>query len=387
MKAIILAAGRGTRMRPFTTTVAKPMIPLFHTPVMELLVELLARHNVRQIMVNTSYLAPGIEGYFRDGAHFGVEMAYSFEGRKSADQFIDEPLGSAGALRKIQTHSGFFDETFMVMCGDAVIDLDLSALLDFHRRQGATVTVALKEVPADQVSNYGIAVLDEHQRITSFQEKPAAHEAKSLLANTGIYIFEPSVIDLIPPVGAYDIGSQLFPRLVESGAGMYGVALPFQWLDIGKLPDYYQVMRQALCGEVHGVQLPGHSIRPGIHCGLNVSIDLEACEIHPPVYIGGSSTIEPGCRIIGPALIGPGCIIESGALVEESMIFDYTRIGALASIRNMIVSGDYCVDSTGLVIDLQEAKLDGVITDARTNLDLEPNTSRELLELLADWGA
>ncbi len=384
MKAIILAAGRGTRMRPLTATIAKPMMPIFHTPVMQSLVELLAKHDVRQIMVNTSYLADDIERFFRDGARFGVKMAYSFEGHMSQNQLVDEPLGSAGAMKKIQMHSGFFDETFVVMCGDALINLDLTAMLDFHRRQGAAVTVALKEVPADQVSNYGIAVLDDRQRITSFQEKPAAHEAKSTLANTGIYIFEPWVIDLIPPDCACDIGGQLFPQLVEANAAICGVALPFQWLDIGKLPDYYQVMRQALCGEIEGIRLPGEPVREGINCGLNVSVDLDACDIQPPVYFGGSCTIEPGCTIIGPAMIGPGCVVESGAHIEESMIFDYTRIGSRASIRNMIVCGDYCVDSTGMVIDLQEAKLAGVIADARTLPDALPSAQRELLELLAE---
>ncbi|HVQ40011.1 MAG TPA: nucleotidyltransferase family protein, partial [Pyrinomonadaceae bacterium] len=137
MKAIILAAGKGTRLRPLTYSVPKPMIPVLDKPVMEFLVELLALHGVNQIVVNTSYRAPDIEDYFRDGARFGVEMGYSFEGHIENGIIVDEPVGSAGAIKKIQEHSGFFDEPFVVLCGDAIVDIDLTSLMKVHQERKA----------------------------------------------------------------------------------------------------------------------------------------------------------------------------------------------------------------------------------------------------------
>jgi len=189
MKALILAAGRGTRVRPLTDTLPKPMIPIINKPVMEFLVEHLRRFGVRQIMVNTSYMAPQIENHFGDGRRFGVQMAYSFEGREQDGKLLDEPIGSAGAIKKIHDHSGFFDETFLVLCGDAIIDLDLDELLQFHRQKKALATLALREVPLEEVSHYGVVVRDNEGKVTEFQEKPAQAQARSRMINTGIYIF------------------------------------------------------------------------------------------------------------------------------------------------------------------------------------------------------
>ncbi len=385
MKAIILAAGKGARVRPLTNSLPKPMIPILNKPVMELLVDLLALHEVRKIMVNTSYLPTAIENYFRHGDRFGVEMAYSFEGRLENGHLLDEPVGSAGAIRRIQDHSGFFDETFVVLCGDAVIDLDLTALLRFHREKKATVTIALAEVPRDQVSNYGVVVMDQDSRITEFQEKPPVESARSTTANIGIYIFEPEVIDHIPSGVAYDIGGELFPKLVAEGRALCGATLPFQWLDIGKLSDYHRVAGMALRGEVHRVLIPGTQIAEGVWVGLNVRLDLRQSRIVPPVCIGGSVTIEPGSTIIGPAMIGPGCVIESGSHIENSLIFDYTRIGSSAHVENTIVSGGYAVDSEGTVVDIAQSNIDWVIADARSAKKMLTHEQGQLLQMLQEW--
>lgn len=382
MKAIILAAGRGTRVQPLTYMMPKPMMPILGTPVMETLVHLLERHGVRQIMVNTSYRGTDIETYFRDGANFGVEMAYSFEGRLVDGQLIDEPVGSAGALRKIQDHSGFFDETFIVLCGDAIIDLDLQRAVDFHRRKGAIATIVLGEVERNQVSSYGVVVTDDDGRIKEFQEKPAVEEAKSTTINTGIYIFEPEILDYIPSGATYDIGGQLFPALVADGAPLYGVKEPLEWLDIGKVSDYYDVMQLALSGGIKGIDMPGTEVAPGIWTGLNVSLDLEKADIIPPVYIGGSAAIHPGATIIGPTLIGAGSIVEEGARIEKSILFDYTRVGSFAQVSKMMICGGYCVNAVGTVIDLERSTVDWIITDARSPKKDLTGEQQRLLELL-----
>ena len=237
MKAMILAAGKGTRIRPITYTMPKPMIPILQKPVMEFLLELLRQHGFDQIVVNVSHLANEIESYFRDGQHFGVQIAYSFEGRIVDGELVGEAIGSAGGMRRIQDFSPFFDDTFVVLCGDALIDLDLTAAVKWHKAKGAIATVVMKSVPKEEVSSYGVVVTDDEGRIKAFQEKPSVEEALSTNINTGIYIFEPEVLNYIPSGQEYDIGSQLFPKLVEIAAPFYGISMDFQWVDIGKVPD------------------------------------------------------------------------------------------------------------------------------------------------------
>jgi mannose-1-phosphate guanylyltransferase len=367
MKAMILAAGKGTRVRPITYTIPKPMIPILQKPVMEFLIELLRKHGFDQIMVNVSHLAKEIEDYFRDGQRFGVQIAYSFEGRVIDGELVGEALGSAGGMRRIQDFSPFFDDTFVVLCGDALIDLDLTAVLEWHRQKGSIATVVMRSVPQEEVSSYGVIVTDETGRIKAFQEKPAVEQALSTNINTGIYIFEPEVLDYIPSGQEFDIGSQLFPLLVEKNAPFYGLVMDFEWVDIGKVPDYWQAIRSVLRGEVPNVDIPGHEVSPGVYTGINVSVNWDKVEIEGPVYIGGMTRIEDGAKIIGPSMIGPNCCICRGAIVDNSVIFDYSRLGPDVRLVDKLVFGRYCVDKTGATIDVKAAALDWLITDARQN--------------------
>ena len=160
MKAMILAAGKGTRVQPITHIIPKPMIPILQKPVMEFLLELLKEHGFREIMVNVSHLAEEIENYFRDGQRFGVEIAYSFEGRIEDGELIGDALGSAGGLKKIQDFQNFFDETFVVICGDALVDLDLTEAVKRHKKKGAIASLITKKVNKKEVSSYGVVVSD-----------------------------------------------------------------------------------------------------------------------------------------------------------------------------------------------------------------------------------
>lgn len=365
MKAMILAAGKGTRVRPITYTIPKPLIPILQKPVMEFLLELLRRHGFDEVMVNVSHLAHEIESYFRDGQRFGVHIAYSFEGRVVDGELVGEALGSAGGIRRIQDFNEFFDDTFVVLCGDALIDLDLTEALKQHKEKGAIATVITKEVPKDKVSSYGVVVSDEKGRITAFQEKPSVEEALSNQINTGIYILEPEVIDYIPPNQVYDLGSDLFPKLVSRGAPFYATPMDFQWVDIGKVPDYWHAIRGVLLGEIKNVEIPGTEVAPGVYTGLNVAVDWDKVNITGPVYIGGMTRIEDGATIIGPSMIGPNCWICSGATVKNSVIFEYSRLGPKVRLVDKLVFGRYCVDKTGTTIDVQAAALDWLITDSR----------------------
>lgn len=347
MKAMILAAGQGTRVRPLTSDLPKPMIPLLGKPVMEYLIEHLANHGVREIMVNVAHLHHKIEQYFGNGKRWGVDIGYSYEGIYDHGEVKPSPLGSAGGMRNIQDFGGFFDQTTLVMCGDAIVDLDFGAALFEHKSKQALVSLVALEVPASEVSNYGIVETDPTGRIVSFQEKPTPEQARSNLASTGIYLFEPEALQLIPPDQVFDIGSQLFPLLVEQALPFYAQHRFFNWIDIGRVSDYWSVLQRVLNGEVAHMDMPGKEVRPGVWVGLNTRIDWDNVTIEGPVYIDSGSWIEAGAVIIGPSWISRGSHLRKNAKVIRSILFDYTRITEDVTFFEMIVSPTYCVDRNG----------------------------------------
>lgn len=347
LKGMILAAGQGTRVRPLTKDLPKPMIPILGKPVMEYLIEHLARHGVREIMVNVAHLNRKIEQYFGNGRRLGVDIGYSYEGVYDHGEIKPQPLGSAGGMRHIQDFGGFFDQTTIVMCGDALIDLDIGAALFEHKTKKAMVSVVTMVVPTSEVSNYGIVETDEDGRVVSFQEKPKPEEARSNLASTGIYFFEPEAIDLIPPGMTFDIGSQLFPLLVEKGLLFYAQKRFYNWIDIGRISDYWDVLQRVLRGEISHMEMPGKEVRPGVWVGLNTRIDWDNVKIEGPVYIDSSTQIDAGAEIIGPCWISHGSHICKNAKVIRSILFEYTRISEGMTFSEMIVSSSYCVDRSG----------------------------------------
>ena len=361
------------------------MITLIRKPIIESLIEHLKRHGIDDIVINTSHLAGSIENYLRDGDRFGVNIAYSFEGRMVDGQLLDEPLGSAGGMKKIQDFSGFFDETFIVLCGDALIDLDIGRLLEFHRKSGALATIALKEVPRSEVNRYGVVQTDESGRIIRFQEKPAVEDAVSSTINTGIYLFEPEIIDLIPSGTEYDIGKDLFPLLVEKKLPFHGISIPYQWVDIGSVADYWEATRLILAGKVEGYAIPGREISKGVHAGINIAANLERITIVPPVYIGGGTRIGDGAVIIGPTVIGANCDIETGAVIKDCIIGDYTLVRGVAELEQMIVFGEKCIEPTGKALDINEFEIGWIVDDVRKDKDL-PESQRFLYELAREIG-
>jgi mannose-1-phosphate guanylyltransferase len=359
MKAMILAAGKGTRVRPLTYDLPKPMIPILGKPVMAYLIEHLAKYGVRDIMVNVSYLHEKIEEYFGDGHQYGVQIGYSFEGYTTDDSVVvPQPIGSAGGMKKIQEFGGFFDDTTIVLCGDAVINLDIQSALFEHRRKGALASVITREVPWDKVSSYGVVVSDKHGRIEAFQEKPSQEAALSNHVSTGIYIFEPAVLDLIPKDAVFDIGSDLFPLLVEKGLPFYAQSRSFNWIDIGNIKDYWEVSQSVMMGEVAHMDVPGVQLKDGIWVGLNTRIDWEGTQIEGPVYIGSGCKIEAGATIIGPTWIGHGSHICSGAQVVRSVLFEYTRVLPQITLEEVIVFKEYSVDRNGDMKHVSECSTD-----------------------------
>ena len=346
-KAMILAAGQGTRIRPLTKGMPKPMIPILGKPVLEYLIEHLARHGVKQIMINVAYHHWKIENYFGDGHRWGVEIGYSYEGKREHGEIVPKPMGSAGGMRRIQDFSGFFDETTLVLCGDAIIDLDITAALAEHHAKKAMASVVTLPVEREQVQNYGIVVAGPEGRVKSFQEKPKPEAALSNLASTGIYIFEPAVLELVPPGREFDIGGELFPLLVAQGLPFYAQSRPFHWIDIGRVSDYWTVLQRVLAGEIADMRMPGKEVRPGVWVGLNTSIDWDGVDIQGPVYIGSGTCLERGVRIEGPAWIGNGCLLRAKSQLSRSVLFDYTRLNQGAALQEVIASPQYVVDRHG----------------------------------------
>jgi mannose-1-phosphate guanylyltransferase len=347
LKGMILAAGQGTRVRPLTKDLPKPMIPILGRPVMEYLIEHLARHGVREIMINVAHLHRKIEQYFGNGQRLGVEIGYSYEGVAENGEVAPKPLGSAGGMRRIQDFGGFFDQTTIVMCGDALIDLDIGAALFEHKQKKAMVTVITMPVPKTEVGNYGIVEMDKAGRVISFVEKPQIKDALSNHASTGIYFFEPEVINLIPPNENFDIGSQLFPLLVKEGMPFYAQSRVYNWIDIGRVSDYWEVLQRVLLGEIRYMSMPGKEVKPGVWVGLNTKIDWEHVVIEGPVYIDSGTQIDAGVEIIGPCWISHGTHIYKNAKVIRSVLFEYTRISEDMVFQDMIVSPTYCVNRTG----------------------------------------
>ena len=364
MKAMILAAGKGTRVRPLTDEMPKPMIPIIGKPVMEYLIEELERHGFNEIMINVSHLPEKIESYFGNGSRFGVEIGYSFEGHIEETEIISEALGSAGGIKRIQDFGGFFDDTFLVVCGDALIDLDLTKAVREHWRSGAVASICTASVNAEDVSDYGVVVSDESGQITSFQEKPSIEDALSNQVNTGIYIFEPEVLDFIPSDKKFDIGSDLFPLLVDKRMRFNAINLPFNWIDIGRISDYWEANQKIMQGELRSIPMPGTQAKPGVWVGLNTQIDWQNCEINGPVYIGSGTRIEADVVINGPSWIGHGCHIRKNSQISKSIIFEYTRIGSDSVIENAVAYGKFFVDKDGHSFNDPDVHLDWV-TDSR----------------------
>lgn len=338
MKAMIMAAGVGSRLMPMTISIPKPMIPMGNRPLMENTIDVLLRNECRDVIANLHYHGDIIKNYFGDGSAWGMSMQYSPEA---------ELMGTAGGVKKCQH---FLDETFVVISGDALTDIDLKYLMAEHRRLGALATIALKQV--DEVEQFGVVVTGEDGRIERFQEKPKAEEALSRTANTGIYIFEPEIFELIPDKQFYDFGKQLFPLLVQQKAPFYGVEISNYWCDVGNINTYRQANADILSGRVK-VQYNGETKHMGGQAALLIGDDTV---IGRDVSIRGQVVIGPGCRVADGAslensVVWNDTLIEEGAVIKDAVIGSACRIGRGACLYSLstIASGSYVND--GAIIE------------------------------------
>ncbi|MBR3502645.1 MAG: hypothetical protein IKO07_00185 [Clostridia bacterium] len=315
MKAIIMAGGEGSRLRPLTCDLPKPMAPLMDRPVMAYAVELLKRHGVTEIGSTLMYLPERIQSYFGDGSAFGVSMRY----------FIEKtPLGTAGSMHLARD---FLTETFAVLSGDGVTDCDLTEALRFHREKGALATLVLKRV--ENPLEYGVVIADASGRVTRFVEKPGWGEVFSDTVNTGIYILEPEALRLIPEGRAFDFGHDLFPQMAERGEAVYAWTMEGYWCDIGDTAAYLKAHTDAMDGRV---DLP-LTARPGGVARMPGSHVDQGAVVEGPCFIGEGATVKAGARVGAYSVVGAGCVVETGASLKRAVLWRGARVGEGAQAR------------------------------------------------------
>jgi mannose-1-phosphate guanylyltransferase len=330
MRAMVLAAGVGSRLEPLTNQVPKPMVPIANRPVMQHILNLTRRHGITEVVSNLHYQADKIEEYFGDGSKFGMKLEFRVE---------EELTGDAGGVRACKDFFG--NETFIVLMGDLLTDADLTKVIRAHKEKKALASIAIKRM--DDVTQFGVVVTDNNGLITGFQEKPKKEEALSNHISTGIYILEPEVFDHMPASGTYGFGRQLFPSLVQQGLPVLGVTIDeYYWSDVGTIGQYRQANFDALEGNVK-LEVAGRPHDQGlVEEGASISTDAE---IDGKLYLGRNSKIDPNVRIKGSVLIGDDCHIEAGAELENTIVWSGTNIGRGAKLTNCVVGSDCTVQA------------------------------------------
>ena len=304
MKAVIMAGGEGTRLRPLTSNQPKPMMPVANRPMMEHVVELLKKHGFQDIVVTVAYQANAIRTYFGDGSEFGVRMVYATE---------ENPLGTAGSVRNAMDELA---EPFLVISGDVVTDIDLGAIVDFHAEKKALATIGLKSM--DNPLEFGIVITREDGSIERFLEKPTWGQVFSDTINTGIYVLQPEIFDYITPDAAVDFSADVFPKLLDDGMPIFGFVADGYWEDVGTLDAYIKVHQDVLDAQV--------------------SLDIGGFRMGEGIWLGEGSEVDPAAVVDGPAIIGDYCRVEAGAhLAEYSVLGSNVRVGPDAFIERSVV--------------------------------------------------
>src|SRR4051794_15770312 len=316
-----MAGGEGTRLRPLTSNQPKPMVPVVGKPCMEHILELLKEHGFDEVIVTVAFMPQAIRGYFGDGESLGLNVEYSVE---------ESPLGTAGSVRLA---SDKLDETFLVISGDALCDVDLTEIMRFHKEREAAVTIGLKSV--ENPLEFGIVVTDEAGRIERFLEKPSWGQAFSDTINTGIYVIEPEVMRHVPDDRPFDFSKELFPLLLEMGRPIYGYVCEGYWQDIGNLDQYRQANFDALDEKV-SLNLPGIRLRGDVWIGEGVEID-DVEGVEGPAFVGDYCRIAPDASLGPYTVLATGVTLRERARVSRSIVDAGTYVGRSAIVEGAIL--------------------------------------------------
>ncbi len=320
MKALFLAGGLGTRLRPITNDLPKPMVPIMGKPLLERNIENLKNHGVDEIVLSTCYKPHKIERYFEDGRKLGIKISYISE---------DIPLGTAGAIKNAQS---FFNDTFLVFNADILSDIDISEMIRFHKEKGALATIAVTQV--DNPSAYGVIEHDENGFITAFKEKPQPHETSSNLINAGVYVFEPQLLDEIPSGRAVSIEREIYPQLLQKGYKLAVYNRCSYWLDLGTPDKYLRAHKDVLKG---AVRIGNHDFSKNPRYISETARIGNSVKILDPVYIGNNVEIGSFATVGPNTVLCHNSSVGMGAKVIGSVVWDHVRIGSGASIVNSVV--------------------------------------------------
>ena len=363
-----MAGGEGSRLRPLTSGIPKPLVPVVGKPVMEHILRLLKHHGITDVVVTLQYLGSAIRDYFGDGSDFGVDITYVVE---------DSPLGTAGSVKNAQQ---FLDEPFIVISGDALTDIDLGKVMAFHREKDASATIVLTSV--SNPLEYGVVITNPDGTINRFLEKPSWGEVFSDQVNTGIYVIEPAVLDMMPPATVVDWSGDVFPKMLTSAVPLYGYLAPGYWCDIGNIQTYYQANWDALEGRVD-VEIAGERRHGNVWMGENVEIGL-GVRIEGPAYIGHDCKLKAGVFINGPVCVGNFSVIDQNTKISNSVIWTYSYIGESSRLRQAIVCRhatikNNCLLEEGAVIGDDVVVGEGTTIDAGVKIwpdkEIEPGST------------
>lgn len=322
MKAVVMAGGEGSRLRPLTIRRPKPMVPIAGKPVMEHILNLLKRHGITEVVVTVQYLASSIEDYFGSGSQFGMRITYSRE---------DVPLGTAGSVKNAEEQ---LTEPFLVISGDALTDFNLTDLIQYHNDKKSLATLLLAHVP--NPLEYGVIITNEDGHISQFLEKPSWGEVFSDTINTGIYMLDPKVFTYFEKDKPFDFSQELFPFMLKKGDPIYGYVTPSgYWCDVGNLSEYMRANADVLQDQVD-IEIPAKDIGSNIWCEEGVEID-EGAQLYGPIYLGHDCKVRSGAIIHGPSMIGSYTIVDERAQVDRSIVWNNSYIGDRAELRGAIV--------------------------------------------------
>jgi mannose-1-phosphate guanylyltransferase/phosphomannomutase len=342
MRAVLMAGGSGTRLRPLTCDLPKPMVPVLNRPIAEHIINLLKRHNITEIIATLHYLPDVMRDYFQDGNDFGVQMTYAVE--------EDQPLGTAGCVKNI---AELLDQTFLVISGDSITDFDLTAAIKFHKQRQSKATLILTHVP--NPIEFGVVITDKDGRIKRFLEKPSTSEIFSDTVNTGTYILEPEVLEYLPENQECDFSKDLFPLLLEKGEPMYGYVAEGYWCDVGHLDAYREAQYDGLLQKVK-LDFAYEERSPGLWVGQNTQIDPSA-RIGTPVLIGANCRIGPRVELEAGTVVGDNVTIGADADLKRPIIWNGVIVGDESHLRA-------CVTARGVRVDRRAHILEGAVVGA-----------------------
>ena len=353
MRAVLMAGGSGTRLRPLTCDLPKPMVPVLNRPIAEHIINLLKRHNITEIIATLHYLPDVMRDYFQDGSEFGVQMTYAVE--------EDQPLGTSGCVKNI---AELLDSTFLVISGDSITDFNLTEAIRYHKQKQSKATLILTHVPDPM--EFGVVITDKDGRIRRFLEKPSSGEIFSDTVNTGTYILEPEVLDYLRENEESDFSKDLFPLLIEKDEPMYGFIAEGYWCDVGHLDAYRDAQYDGLHKKVK-LEFPYEERSPGLWIGQNTYIDPTA-NIETPVLIGNNCRIGPRVQIDGGSVIGDNVTIAADADIKRPVIWNGAIIGEEAHLRA-------CVAARGVRVDRRAHVLEGAVVGPLSSVGEEAQVS------------